>query len=248
MRILSITILLSLSAFSSILATQTKHSVERSVRMKNFSGKITLAQVMDNNIEIKIRTWRTTRDTVPGHEILPVLINGVRKSLFFGHFGGSKLPMLIFAVSDPNRINETHVIAYQVSPRGSLIGQQVIVDDAIVHGHTDNVISGRYSLTAIDPKIGAIYSIASQDAHFEGFFVSYEKMRVRQWDPAINSFIETDEGFLRDRSGKLMQSTRFDSWSDAERSAVFAANLEPKKPWMIEKKNEPKVIPASAAK
>jgi hypothetical protein len=156
--------------------------------------------------------------------------------------------MLIFATSDPERISDTRVLAYQVSPRGSLIGQQVVVDDAIVHGHTDNVTSGRYSLTAIDPKIGAIYSIASQDAHFEGFFVSYEKMRVRQWDPAINSFIETDEGFLRDRSGKLMQSTRFDSWSDAERSAVFVANLEPKKPWMIEKKSEVKVMPASAAK
>ena len=248
MRILIISAVFSLLAISSALAYPAKHSVERTIRMKNFSGKITLTQVTDDKIEVKIRTWRTTRDTVSGHEIFPVLVSGGKQKFFFGHFGASMLPMLIFATSDPERISDTRVLAYQVSPRGSLIGQQVVVDDAIVHGHTDNVECGRYSLTAIDPKIGAIYSIASQEAHFEGFFVSYEKMRVRQWDPAINSFIETDEGFLRDRSGKLMQSTRFDSWSDAERSEVFTANLEPKKPWMIEKKQEVKVMPASAAK
>ena len=248
MRILSILSVLSVLVFSSVFATPARHFVERSIRMKNFTGKITLTQIADDNIEIKIRTWRTTRDTVRGHEIFPVLVSGVKQNFFFGHFGSSKLPMLIFAASDPNRISDTHAIAYQISPRGALIGQQVIVDDAIVHGHTDNVTSGRYSLTAIDPKIGAIYSIASQDAHFEGFFVSYEKLRVRQWDPAINSFIEADQGFLRDRSGRLMQSTRFDSWSDAQRSEIFSANLEPKKPWMIEKKPEAKVMPASAAR
>jgi hypothetical protein len=248
MRILIISAVLSFATTSSFAAIPVKHSVERTIRMKNFSGKITLTQVEDDKIEVKIRTWRTTRDTVIGHDVFPVLVSGGKQKFFFGHFGASTLPMLIFATSDPERISDTRVLAYQVSPRGSLIGQQVIVDDAIKHGHTDNITSGRYSLTAIDPKIGAIYSIASQDAHFEGFFVSYEKLRVRQWDPAINSFIETDEGFLRDRTGKLMQSTRFDSWSDAERSNVFAANLDPKKSWMIEKKPEVKVMPTSAAK
>ncbi|MFI5265100.1 MAG: hypothetical protein ACHQM6_11335 [Candidatus Kapaibacterium sp.] len=233
---------------SSVFAAPVKHPVERSINMKNFKGRIWLTELPENKIEIRIRTWRTTRDTVSGQNIFPILLNGGKQSFFFGHFGASKLPMLIFAVSDAEHPQQSRAVAYQVSPRGSLIGQLVVVDENIQHGHTDNVSSGRYALTAIDPKLGAIYAIASQEAHFEGFFVSYEKLRVRQWDPAINSFIETDQGFLRDRSGKLMQSTRFDSWSDAERSQVFAANLEPKKPWMIEKKQEPKVIPASAVR
>lgn len=214
--------------------------------MKNFKGKIWLTELPSDKIEIRIRTWRTTRDTVNGHEIFPILVNGEKQNFFFGHFGSSELPMLIFAVSDAANPKDSRAVAYQVSPRGSLIGQIVVVDEATEHGHTDNVRSGRYSLAAIDSKLGSIYSIAAQEAHFEGFFVTYEKLRVRQWDPAINAFIETDQGFLRDRSGKLMQSTRFDSWSDAQRSQVFAANLEPQKPWMQEKKPVAKIMPASA--
>ncbi len=246
MSILKISCIFFLSFTSAAFAVPAKHPVERSISMKNFKGKIWLTELPENKIEIRIRTWRTTRDTVSGHEIFPILVSGVKQNFFFGHFGASQLPMLIFSVSDAEHPQESRAVAYQVSPRGSLIGQIVVVDENIEHGHTDKVQSGRYALTAIDPKLGAIYAIASQDAHFEGFFVSYEKLRVRQWDPAINSFIETDQGFLRDRSGRLMQSTRFDSWSDAERSEVFAANLEPKKPWMQEKKPAAKAIPTSA--
>ncbi len=246
MKIFKFSSLLFLFFISSAFATSAKHPVERSINSKNFKGKIWLTELPENKIEIRIRTWRTTRDTVSGHEVFPLIVVGVKQNFYFGHFGASKLPMLIFAVSDSLNPQESRAVAYQVSPRGSLIGQMVVVDENIEHGHTDNVRSGRYALTAIDPKLGAIYAIASQDARFEGFFVSYEKLRVRQWDPAINSFIETDQGFLRDRSGKLMQSTRFDSWSDAERSDVFAANLEPKKPWMQEKRPVAKAIPTSA--
>jgi hypothetical protein len=231
-----------------VLAIPAKHSVERAIAMKNFKGRIWLTELPNNKIEIRMRTWRTTRDTVPGQEIFPVLVNGTKEKFFFGHFGASKLPMLIFAVSDAEHAREAHAVAYQVSPRGSLIGQLVVIDESLDHGHTDKVVSGRYALTAIDPKLGAIYSIASQDARFEGFFVTYEKLRIRQWDPAINSFIETDQGFLRDHTGRLMQSTRFDSWNDAERADIFAANLEPKKPWMAEKKPVTKIIPARAEK
>jgi hypothetical protein len=246
MKIFRFSIIPFLFFISTAFATSAKHPAERSINMKNFKGKIWLTELPDNKIEIRLRTWRTTRDTVDGHQIFPVLVNGGKQNFYFGHFGASKLPMLIFAVSDAEHPQESKTVAYQVSPRGSLIGQIVVVDESSEHGHTDNVRSGRYALTAIDPKLGAIYAIASQEAHFEGFFISYEKLRVRQWDPAINSFIETDQGFLRDRSGKLMQTTRFDSWSDAERSEVFAANLEPKKPWIIEKKSTEKVIPTSA--
>ena len=104
-----------------------------------------------------------------------------------------------FCRQDADHPQQARAVAYQVSPRGSLIGQLVVTDESIEHGHTDNVASGRYALTAIDPKLGAIYSIASQDAHFEGFFVTYEKLRIRQWDPALSIHsIETDQGFLRD--------------------------------------------------
>ena len=246
MKNFKILTILFLFFISTAFADPAKHPVERSINMKNFKGRVWLTELPDNKIEIRLRTWRTTRDTINGHAIFPVHVNGVKQNFYFGHFGISQLPMLIFAVSDADHPLESRAVAYQVSPRGSLIGQLVVVDENIEHGHTDNVRSGRYALTAIDPKLGAIYAIASQEAHFEGFFISYEKLRVRQWDPAINSFIETDQGFLRDRSGKLMQSTRFDSWSDAERSDVFSANLEPKKPWMAEKKPVAKVIPTSA--
>src|SRR5271166_4739851 len=151
---------------SSIFASSAKHAVERAFNFKNFKGKICLTELPDNRIEIRIRTWRTTRDTILGQNIYPVLVNGVKQSFFFGHFGASQLPMLIFATSDPSVPQESRAAAFQVSPRGALIGQQVVVDENAEHGHSDDVRSGRYALTDIDPKLGAIYSIASQSAHF----------------------------------------------------------------------------------
>lgn len=248
MRTIRFSALLLITFLASAYGVPAKHSIERFIDVRGFKGRVWLTPLPEDKIEIRMRTWRTTRDTVSGRDIFPVLVSGTKEKFFFGHFGASKLPMLIFAVSDADHPQQARAVAYQVSPRGSLIGQLVVTDESILHGHTDNVVSGRYTLTAIDPKLGAIYSIASQDAHFEGFFVTYEKLRIRQWDPVINSFIETDQGFLRDRAGKLMQSTRFDSWSDAERSDVFATNLEPHKPWMEDKKSEPKEIPTRAEK
>ncbi|HEY3874817.1 MAG TPA: hypothetical protein VGM92_05040, partial [Candidatus Kapabacteria bacterium] len=239
-----------LVAFASASAEVGKHSLdrsfERSIAVHGFKGKVWLTGLPGGKVEVRMRTWRTTCDTVPGHEVFPVLVSGRKEKFFLGKFGASKIPMLIFAVNDSEHPQQVRAVAYQVSPRGSLIGQLVVNDESIDHGHTDNIVSGRYALTAIDPKLGAIYSISSQSAKFEGFFVTYEKLRVRQWDLTINAFIETDQGFLRDRSGRLMQSPRFESWSDNERSEVFAANLEPHKPWMAEKKPEAKIIPAQA--
>ena len=246
MRHIQYFVFLFLLICTAAYANPGKHSIERSISVKGFKGKVWLTELPGDKIEVRMRTWRTTCDTIPGRELFPVLVNDAKEKFFIGKFGASKIPMLIFAVNDAEHPHEVKAIAYQVSPRGSLIGQLVVNDESIDHGHTDNVVCGRYALTAIDPKLGAIYSVSSQSAKFEGFFVTYEKMRVRQWDPTINAFIETDQGFLRDRSGKLMQSTRFESWSDNERSEVFAANLEPHKPWMIEKKTEAKVIPARA--
>ena len=246
MRLIRLSAIIFLLLCSLANADPGKHSVERWINVRGFKGRVWLTEIPNDKIEVKMRTWRTTCDTVSGHEVFPVLVNGAKEKFFLGKFGASKIPMLIFAVNDAEHPQQVRAVAYQVSPRGSLIGQLVVNDESIDHGHTDNVICGRYALTAIDPKLGAIYSISSQSAKFEGFFVTYEKLRVRQWDPTINAFIETDQGFLRDRSGRLMQSTRFESWSDNERAEVFAANLEPRKPWYIEKKSAAKVIPTSA--
>ncbi|MFI5201619.1 MAG: hypothetical protein ACHQNE_04485 [Candidatus Kapaibacterium sp.] len=248
MRFFLIPALLLSFTISAAASTPANHSFERHIRMKGFDGTVCLTELPDNAIEVRLRTWTTTRDTISGSQVYLVFAHGIRERFFFGHFGESPLPMLIFAVTDANEPLVSRAIAYEVTPRGSLIGEQVAVDESMVHNHTDDVTSGQYALTAIDGNLGAIYSVASQDASFEGYFVRYEKLRVRQWDPAINSFIETDQGFLRDRDGRLMQSTRFESWSDAERWNVFAANIGSAMPWMIEEKPEAKVIPASAEK
>ena len=231
---------------SASASTPAKHSFERHIRMKGFDGKVCLTELANDKVELRTQTRTTTRDTVNGAALAWVFAHGIRERFFFGHFGESPLPMLIFAVSDADQPRESRAVAFQVTPYGALIGQQVAVDESMVHNHSDDVTSGQYALTAIDGNLGAIYSVASQDARFEGFFVTYEKLRVRQWDPAINSFIETDQGFLRDRDGRLMQSTRFESWSDAERWNVFAANIGSVMPWMVEEKPEAKVIPARA--
>jgi len=246
MRRLTISVLFILASTNAFAEANTK-PINREVSTKHFKGKIILREIGDDKIEVRMRTWRNTRDTVRGHGLFPILVNGNKQPFYFGKFGSSKLPMLVFGVSDPERISESHAVAYQVSPNGALIGQQVITDESIQHGHTDNLTIGRYAVAAVDPALGAIYSIAYQEAHFEGYYVSYEKLRVRQWDPAINSFIETDQGFLRDARGKLVEATRFHAWPDNQREAVFAQNLQPVKPWMV-KKEEPKAIPARAAK
>jgi hypothetical protein len=204
---------------------KSKPAVDQAVSIKSFKGRVQLTPIGDGRIEVRIRTWRTTRDTVKGQTIFPVLVNGHREQFYCGRFGASRIPMLIFAVSDPDRAGESRCLAYQIAPNGALIGQQVVVDEAEKHGHTDEVASGRYQLAAIDPQVGAIYSIAYQSAHFEGYFLSYEKIRVRQWDATINCFIESDQGFLRDGRGRLVQATRYQQWPDRQRESVFAANV-----------------------
>ncbi len=237
----------ALAFASSAFASQpAKHSFERHIRMKGFHGTVTVSELGNNKIEVRTQTGSLTRDVVKGGSLAWVYAHGVRERMYFGHFGESPVPMLIFAVNDANRPRETRAVAFQVTDHGALIGQQVAVDETMLHGHTSDVTIGQYGLTGIDGKLGAIYSVASQVARFEGYFVTYEKLRVRQWDPAISSFIETDCGFLRDRDGRLMQSTRFDAASDAERWDVFASNVEGSQPKMLEEQSATKAIPARA--
>src|SRR5438445_7693777 len=128
MRSFTITALLLAIFSTSALADPGKKPINREVHVKHFKGKVILREIGGDKIEVRIRTWRTTRDTVRGHGLFPILVNGHKEPFYFGKFGASKLPMLVFGVSDPERISESHAVAYQVPPNGALIGQQVIVD------------------------------------------------------------------------------------------------------------------------
>jgi hypothetical protein len=200
--------------------------VERTVNAMGFRGKISLTPLADERVLVEVRAGRVrVTDTVRGHSLFPVLLNGRSQAFYFGRLGASRFPMLVFGVTDPERVQDSRLVAYQVSPGGALIGQQVIVDDALRHGHTDDVSAGRYQLASVDPRLGALYSVAYQDARFAGVLVTYEKLRVRQWDPSLGAFIEADQGFLRERSGRLLESTKFHGLNDRSRSQVFVANL-----------------------
>ncbi|MDP4199762.1 MAG: hypothetical protein Q8922_15940 [Bacteroidota bacterium] len=246
MKILAVSCILFCASIASLAAPAKRPSYERTVHLKSFKGRVALTELGDGRIEVRIKTWRTSRDTVRGETIFPVLANGTKESFYCGHFGASRLPMLIFTVRDPDRIDEARCLTYQIAPNGALIGQQVILDEATKHSHTDEVASGRYQLAAINPEIGAIYSIAYQDAHFEGYFVSYEKLRVRQWDPAINAFIEADQGFLRDTKGRLVQATRYGEWSDRYRAEVFTTNVQSLPHYVQHTTSATKIVPVSA--
>src|ERR1035437_3399901 len=184
MKILAAFIILFFASVTAFASPAVRHrssakrpTAEQDVRLKSFKGRVALTELGNGRIEVRIKTWRNSRDTVRGQAIFPILVHGQKQRLYCGHFGASRLPMLIFAVSDPASAGESRCLTYQVAPNGALIGQQVVVDDAIKHAHTDQLAIGRYQLTAVNPEIGAIYSIAYQDSHFERFDVSYEKLR-----------------------------------------------------------------------
>ncbi len=246
MKILAASCILFCASIAAFAAPVKHLTAERNVHLKSFKGHVALTELGNGQIEVRIKTWRNSRDTIRGQSIFPILIHGVKQRFYCGHFGASRQPMLIFAVSDPDRAGESRCLTYQVAPNGALIGQQVVVDDAIKHAHTDQLAIGRYQLTAVNPEIGAIYSIAYQDAHFEGFDVSYEKLRVRQWDGYTNAFIETDQGFLRDARGRLVQATRYREWPDQRRAEVFAANVESLPHYVQRPQATTKIMPVSA--
>src|SRR6516164_7467813 len=89
--------LISCSMFAapgSVVHAGKKPWSERDVAVKNFKGRITLTPLGDGKIEIRMRTWRTSRDTVSGESIFPLLVNGGKEPFYCGHFGASRLPML----------------------------------------------------------------------------------------------------------------------------------------------------------
>ena len=115
---------------------------------------------------------------------------------------------------------------YQLTPGGGMIGQRVVVDEK-GFTHSESTSGGRHYLAAVDPRLGAIYSLSYQRASFEGFYHTFEKLRVRQFESSLDAFLETDQGFLRDRYGKIVESSRFNLLNDSQRQRLFVANVLP---------------------
>src|SRR3954471_1625547 len=104
MRLSYFPALLSLTIGISAFAATPKKPLERTVSVGGFRGKVALHQLQNDRVEVYIKTNRgVTVDTIPGHTIFPVLVNGKKQPFYFGKFGASKFPMLVFAVSDPDR-------------------------------------------------------------------------------------------------------------------------------------------------
>ena len=162
MRLYSVIFSLLILVFSEALgisasAATSKRALEKSISLQGFHGRVGLRQIADDRVVVLVKTGRgVTTDTVRGHSIFPVSVNGRKQPFYAGKFGASKFPMLIFAVTNPDMIQDSRVIAYQLAPGGGMIGQQVIADQNMLHGHTDDVSGGRYQLAAIDPVLGAI--------------------------------------------------------------------------------------------
>lgn len=216
-------------AFVVLLSAGTlsaKKPIERNIISMGVRGRVTLQQLDDSRAVIQVRTKRgASGDTIRGDGFLPVLVNERKLPIYFGRFGASQLPMLIFGVSDPDRIQDSRVVAYQVTKEGGLIGQKVVPDRSLEHGHTTSVSGGRYDLIALDPELGTIHSVAYQEARFADYLVAFEKLRVRQWEPSIDGFLEVDEGFLRDKRGRLVETMKFRQMNEPFQQRLFLANV-----------------------
>jgi hypothetical protein len=212
-------------------AQRASKPVTKSVATQGVRGTATVNQLTPEHVELIFKTKTgETRDTLRAKGTIPLVVNGRKANFFVGRFGSSSLPMLIVSLRDPDRIQDSRTIVYQLSSSGAMIGQRVLVDETLDHKYSDNTSGGRHYLSAIDTKLGTIYSLSYQRASFVGFYHTYEKLRVRQWEPSIDAFIETDQGFLRDRTGKLIESGRFNVMSEAQRQKIFVSNVLPPAP------------------
>ncbi|HET6511523.1 MAG TPA: hypothetical protein VFH43_04985 [Candidatus Kapabacteria bacterium] len=224
-----IALILALAAFCSISANaQSKTKpVSRTVSTLGVRGTVTVDQLTPEHVEIIYKTKAgEMRDTLMGKGIIPLMVNGSRQQFHAGRFGNSTLPMLVISLRDVDRIQDSKTYTYQLTPGGGMIGQRVIVDETGFK-HSENTSGGRHYLSAIDTKLGAIYSLSYQRAGFEGFYHTFEKLRVRQFEASMDAFLETDQGFLRDRYGKIVESSRFNLLSENQRQKLFVANVMP---------------------
>lgn len=229
-------------------AAQSSKPATRSVATLGVRGSVTVTQLSPEHMELRFKTSSgETRDTLRGKGLVPLIVNGRKSTFYAGRFGNSLLPMVILTIRDLDRIQDSKTIAYQLTNSGGLIGQRVVVDATSKYDYTDNISGGRHYLSAIDTKLGAIYSLAYQRASFDNFFITFEKLRVRQWETSLDAFLETDQGFLRDRFGKIMESGRFNMLSEHARQQMFVTNVMPPQPKPVTKRVAPvKVLPVEA--
>lgn len=231
------------------LHAQTKMKPHtRNVATLGVRGTVAVYQLTPEHVEITYKTKSgEMRDTLIGKGIIPLTVNGSKQQFYAGRFGNSTLPMLILSLRDVDRIQDSKTYTYQLTPGGGMIGQRVIVDE---NGftHSDNTSGGRHYLSAVDTKLGVIYSLSYQRAGFEGFYHTFEKLRVRQFEASMDSFLETDQGFLRDRYGKIVESSRFNLLSETQRQRLFVANvMPPSAASNAAKPRVPSMIPAKRA-
>jgi hypothetical protein len=220
----------------SLILTTTLHAqkqtkpVSKSVATLGVRGTVAINQLTPEHVEVIYKTKSDEmRDTLSGKSIIPLMVNGSKQQFYVGRFGNSTLPMLIVALRDVERMQDSKVYTYQLTPGGGMLGQRVVVDEN-GYKHSDNTSGGRHYLAAVDTKLGTIYSLSYQRASFEGFYHTFEKLRVRQFESSLDAFIEADQGFLRDRYGKIVESSRFNLLSDAQRQKLFVANVMPPTP------------------
>jgi hypothetical protein len=229
-------------------AQKSVKPVTKSVATLGVRGTVSVNQLTPEHVEVIYKTKSgEMRDTLSGKGIIPLVVNGSKQQFYAGKFGNATLPMLIVALRDVDRIQDSKTYTYQLTPGGGMIGQRVVVDE---NGftHSDNTSGGRHYLAAVDTKLGAIYSLSYQRASFAGFYHSFEKLRVRQFESSLDAFLETDQGFLRDRYGKIIESSRFNLLNEAQRQKLFVANVMPPSPAANEAKPRvPAMLPVKRA-
>lgn len=226
------TLILLVALGSPVAASAQKQTkpVTKSIATLGVRGSVSVNQLTPEHVEVIYKTKSgEMRDTLSGKGIIPLMVNGSKQQFYAGRFGNSSLPMMIVALRDVDRIQDSKTYTYQLTPGGGMIGQRVVVDEK-GFTHSDKTSGGRHYLAAVDTKLGAIYSLSYQRAGFEGFYHTFEKLRVRQFESSMDAFLETDQGFLRDRYGKIVESSRFNLLNDTQRQKLFVANVMPASP------------------
>jgi hypothetical protein len=243
--------LILLAALASPLTAPAQKQIKpvtKSISTLGVRGSVSVNQLTPEHVEVIYKTKSgEMRDTLSGKGIIPLMVNGSKQQFYAGKFGNATLPMLILALRDVDRIQDSKTYTYQLTPGGGMIGQRIVTD---VNGftHSDNTSGGRHYLAAVDTKLGAIYSLSYQRAGFEGFYHTFEKLRVRQFESSMDAFLETDQGFLRDRYGKIIESSRFNLLNDNQKQKLFVANVMPPSPAAnASKPKVPTLIPVKRA-
>lgn len=215
-------IILIIAAIRDVVADEVVYN--RVHRSKGVAARIIVTQLTHDSLHLEIIVrGDTTREPLRARGMNPLYINGARRQVFFGGFGESSLPLLIFSTNNPDRLGDAKVLCYQVTKHGGLIGHKLATETATGYGET--MSGGRYELAALDPRLGAIYSVAFQRLDFGSFDESFETLRVRQYVKSLGAFIEADQGFVRDRRGKVVGSRDFRSFSERTKRSLFLANI-----------------------